>query len=142
MKRLLNIAFGYAIASLSAGVFYREFTKYMDFTGRTTLAFMHPHLFVLGTIVFMVLAALSVSSDLERQNLFKPFLWLYNLGLVWTTCMFGLRGILQTRDVVLSRGAEAGMAGIAGIGHLLLGTGIIFAFLCLKRLKPVMEKTS
>ena len=37
MKKPIWIAFGYAIAAMACGVFYREFTKFFDFTGTTTL---------------------------------------------------------------------------------------------------------
>lgn len=33
MKKLLNTSFGYMIAGLAAGVFYREFTKFTGFVG-------------------------------------------------------------------------------------------------------------
>ena len=54
MRKYINISFMYAIAALLSGVFYREFTKILDFTGNTTLAFTHLHLFVLGTIMFLL----------------------------------------------------------------------------------------
>ena len=44
MKKPIWIAFGYAIAAMACGVFYREFTKFFDFTGTTTLAVSHVHL--------------------------------------------------------------------------------------------------
>ena len=56
MKRLLNTAIGYFIAASAAGVFYREFTKWNGFTGKTTLGFVHTHLFVLGMFLFLILA--------------------------------------------------------------------------------------
>lgn len=52
MKKYINTAFIYLIASLSAGVFYREFTKLNDFTAPTVLSVSHVHLFVLGTVLF------------------------------------------------------------------------------------------
>lgn len=44
MKKYINIAFIYGIAAIACGVFYREFTKFNGFTGKTTLAFTHLHL--------------------------------------------------------------------------------------------------
>ena len=35
MKKLLNTAFIYALAAMAGGVFYREFTKFNGFSGRT-----------------------------------------------------------------------------------------------------------
>ena len=59
MKKLLNWAFGYAIAGMAGGVFYREFTKFNNFTDRTALGVVHTHLFLLGMIFTLVLLALS-----------------------------------------------------------------------------------
>ena len=53
MKKYVNLAFVYAIIAMIGGIFYRELTKFNDFTGDTTLAVVHLHLFVLGTIVFL-----------------------------------------------------------------------------------------
>ena len=46
----------YMIAALVAGVFYRELTKFNQFTGKTTLSVTHTHLFILGVFVFLLLA--------------------------------------------------------------------------------------
>ena len=48
MKKLLNTAFIYALAAMAGGVFYREFTKFNGFSGRTALGLVHTHLFLLG----------------------------------------------------------------------------------------------
>ena len=48
MKKLINTALVYLIAGAAAGVFFREFTNFAQFTGQTTLGLMHPHLLVLG----------------------------------------------------------------------------------------------
>ena len=73
MKKLINIAFIYAIAAIVCGVFYREFTKAMAFAGRTTLAFTHLHLFALGTVIFLILALFSLRTNLMEQKKFKAF---------------------------------------------------------------------
>ena len=52
--KLINAAFVYALLAMAGGVFYREFTKFNGFSGRTTLAFVHTHLFLLGMIVFLL----------------------------------------------------------------------------------------
>jgi hypothetical protein len=54
--------------------------------------------------------------------------------------MLGLRGVSQTLAIPLSKGAEAAITGIAGIGHLLLGSGILLLFLCLRKLKTLPGK--
>ena len=55
MKKLWNLAFGYFLAAMAGGVFYREFTKYFGFTGETALGYLHVHLLVLGTVLFLFL---------------------------------------------------------------------------------------
>ena len=47
MKKYINYAFGYAIAGMAAGVFFREFTKFNAFEGVTALGKVHTHLFML-----------------------------------------------------------------------------------------------
>ena len=54
MKKLINTALVYLIAGAAAGVFFREFTNFAQFTGQTTLGLMHPHLLVLGFAVFLI----------------------------------------------------------------------------------------
>ncbi len=41
MKKLINTAFIYAIVGMVAGVFYREFTKIIGFTGLSNLSVLH-----------------------------------------------------------------------------------------------------
>ena len=43
MKKYANSALIYAIAAMVFGVFYREFTKFMGFTGESALSVMHTH---------------------------------------------------------------------------------------------------
>ena len=58
LKRYFNSAIVYASLALAGGVFFREFTKYLQFEGKTNLAFLHTHYFVLGMFFFLVLALL------------------------------------------------------------------------------------
>ena len=57
-KRYFNAAIVYAILAMVGGVFYREFTKYLAFTGKTNLSLVHAHYFVLGMAFFLLLALL------------------------------------------------------------------------------------
>lgn len=132
MKRYLNSAFGYAIAAMVCGVFYREFTKFSGFTGQTTLSVMHTHYFAMGMLVFLLLAVL------EKQLCFtnaktRIRLALYHGGLNLTAGMLLLRGVLQVRGTALSAGLNAAISGMAGIGHILLGAGLILLLLQLRK---------
>lgn len=133
MKKYWNIAIAYAAAAMAGGVFYREFTRWNGFTGTTALGKVHAHLFLLGMMVFLFVALFSVQFDLEKQKTFRVFLWLYNTGVPLTVLMLLVRGIPQVLGVTLSPGAGAAVSGIAGIGHILAGTGLILLLLSLKR---------
>ncbi|MEF9946427.1 MAG: DUF2871 domain-containing protein [Lachnospiraceae bacterium] len=133
MKKLINTAFMYAIAAIVCGVFYREFTKFMSFTGRTTLAFTHLHLFVLGTGVFLILALFSMQTDILEQKKFRMFFATYNIGLPLMVVMFFVRGILQVLETPLTKGMNAAISGMAGMTHIILTVAIVLLFLSLKQ---------
>ena len=133
MKKYLNVSMIYAIAAMVGGVFYREFTKWNGFTGVTSLGKVHAHLFMLGMIVFMVIALFSAHSSLEKQKSFRAFIYIYNIGVPITAAMLAVRGILQVLGTPLSTGADAAISGIAGIGHILTGIGIILLLISLKK---------
>lgn len=133
MKKYLNVAFVYAIAAMIGGVFYREFTKFNDFSGVTVLGKVHTHLFLLGMLVFLMTALFSVHMDLSQDKLFRVFFCLYNIGVPLTAVMMVVRGVFQVLQLELSKGADAAISGMAGIGHILTGVGLVLFLLSLKR---------
>ena len=107
MKRLLNTAIGYFIAASAAGVFYREFTKWNGFTGKTTLGFVHTHLFVLGMFLFLILAlTCKEEHTLLESKAFKRFYIIHNIALPFMAGMMVVRGILQVLNVNLTHAAD------------------------------------
>ncbi len=137
MKKYLNIAFTYAILAMASGVFFREFTRLNGFIGRTSLSSTHLHLFVLGTVIFLILALFSLNTNLLELPKMKCTLNVYNIGLIFMVTMFYVRGITQVLELDLSKGANAAISGIAGIAHITLGTGIVMLFLNLKKLEKL-----
>lgn len=133
MKKLTNISFAYAIAALVSGVVYREFTKMVGFTDQTNLSLLHTHLFTLGMMFFLIVLALEAVLALSKQRFFKGFLLTYNIGLILSAMMMAVRGFFQIQGTDLSKALDASIAGISGIGHALLGVGMILFFLALKR---------
>ena len=125
MKKYLNIAYLYAVAALAGGVFYREFTKFNKFTGVTTLGKVHTHLFVLGVIMFLIVALYSKEIDLEKNKKEKRFLFTYNIGVVLMATMLLVRGILEVLGVDLSSTIDTIISWCAGIGHALVAFGLI-----------------
>lgn len=130
----INTAFTYALLAMVGGVFYREFTKFNAFTGNTALGVVHTHLFLLGMIFFLVAALFQMNVDLMSHKNFKKFYIIYNFGVAIMVVMLMARGITQVQGLELSRGLDAAISGIAGIGHILVGVGMIIYFMMLKKL--------
>lgn len=68
MKKYRNISLVYAVLAMAGGVFYREFTKFHDFTGVTALGKVHTHLFLLGMLIFMLIALYAARTNLQKQK--------------------------------------------------------------------------
>ncbi len=139
MKTYVDTAFGYALAAMAGGVFYREFTKFNGFTGRTSLGLVHTHLFLLGMVFFLLAALLAKQVPLQGQKQAKAFYVLYNVGACMTAVMLLVRGVCQVLGAPLSKGLDAAISGAAGIGHILLGTGLVLFFLALKKAVAAAE---
>ena len=135
MKKYLNYSLSYGVMGLVCGVYFREFTKIMGFTGITTLSKAHPHFLILGTMLFLIVALFSDRLDLEKDKTFALFMRIYNIGLPLTVLMMLIRGTLQVLGTPLSKGLNASISGIAGIGHILLGVGFILLIVSLKKAK-------
>ena len=133
MKKYRNISLVYAVLAMAGGVFYREFTKFHDFTGVTALGKVHTHLFLLGMLMFMVIALYAAPTNLQKQKNFRIFLVTYNIGVPLSAVMLLVRGITQVLGLTLSSGASAAISGIAGIGHILTGVGLILLLVALKK---------
>ena len=133
MKKYLNMSLAYAIAAMAGGVFYREFTKWNGFTGVTALGKVHTHLFMLGMIMFLIVALFAERYPLSEQKTFRMFVRVYNMGVPVTSLMMAVRGITQVLDLPLSKGASSAISGIAGIGHILTGAGMILLLLSLRK---------
>ena len=134
MKKYLNVSLIYALAAMAGGVFYREFTKFNHFSGVTALGKMHTHLFLLGMLVYLVIALYAAHNDLGKLRSFRAFLWCYNIGVPLTAAMMVARGVPQVLGLTLSNAASASISGIAGIGHILTGAGIVLLLVSLKKL--------
>lgn len=132
MKKYLNYSLAYAIAAMVGGVFYREFAKWNVYTGDTMLGKVHAHLFFLGMLVFMLVALFDKVGELNEYKSFRTFMKLYNIGLPLTVIMMIVRGVIQVLAISLSNGMDAAISGVAGIGHILIGTGIVLLLIALR----------
>lgn len=129
MKQLYYAATLYTLLGLLSGLFYREYTKSHDFTGKTELAVTHTHLLALGTLFFLIVLVLEKQFALSAQRLFAWFFWTYNVGLLWAVaCMtaIGMRTVQGRTESDL-------FAHLSGGAHILMTIGFTLFFVCLHR---------
>lgn len=124
MKRYMNWALIYAILGLVGGVFFREFTKFYNFTGETTLGYLHLHYLVLGMIFFMIILLFEKNFSFSDKKINKIFIT-YHIGLNIMVLFLLIRGIVQVANIDISKSFNAAISGCAGIGHILLGVSLI-----------------
>ena len=132
MKRDLNAALTYAVLAIAGGVFYREFTKFNGFDGRTALGVVHTHYFMLGMVFFLLLLVLEKTFSFTGAKTGRV-LAVYHVGLNLTAVMLAVRGVTQVLGTELSSGMSAAVSGMAGIGHILLGVSLVLLLLQIKR---------
>ncbi|WP_331679942.1 DUF2871 domain-containing protein [Porcincola intestinalis] len=132
LKRYIHTAIFYALMAMAGGVFYREFTKYNHYTGRTTLAFVHTHYFILGMLFFLLLLVLEKSFSLTDQKT-RRILTAYHAGLNLTVVMLLVRGILQVKEAAISKAIDTAVSGLAGIGHIVLCVSLILLLLRIRK---------
>ena len=138
MKRYINSALLYAVLAMAGGVFYREFSKFNGFTGRTSLGLVHTHYFMLGMFFFLLLLMLEKTFSFTTAKTGRV-LAVYHIGLNLSAVMLLVRGVTQVLGLSLSSPLTASISGVAGIGHILLGVSLVLLLLQLKR--SVLEKS-
>ena len=133
IKRYANLALIYAVVAMVFGVFYREFTKFNDFSGQTRLSVLHTHYFMLGMFFFLILMLMEKVFSFSGENTGK-ILIVYQVGLNITGRGFLFRGLMQVWGEEISKGMDASISGIAGIGHILTGVCIVLLLLNVRKM--------
>lgn len=132
MKRYINLSLLYAVLAMVGGVFYREFTKFNGFTGKTSLGVVHTHYFLLGMVFFLLLLLLEKNFAFTGAKTGR-MLVVYQVGLNLTAVMLAVRGVTQVLGLSLTSGMSAALSGVAGIGHILLGISLVLVLLQVRR---------
>lgn len=132
MKRYMNSALLYAALAMAGGVFYREFTKFNGFTGKTSLSVVHTHYFLLGMVFFLLLLLLEKNFSFTSEKTGRV-LAVYHIGLNLTAVMLVVRGVVQVLVPVVSSGMNGAISGMAGIGHILMGVSMVLLLLQIRR---------
>ncbi|WBW97855.1 DUF2871 family protein [Oceanirhabdus sp. W0125-5] len=120
IKKFYYLSVFYLILGLSSGVFFREFTKFKGFTGKTVLNTLHSHVLILGFVFFIIVMILEKLFLTSTHKYNKTFLVTYNLGLILLIISMLIRGV---SEVI---GKEFVLAHMSGLGHAILGLGFIF----------------
>ncbi len=129
VKQIAELAFIYLLFGLFAGVFYRTFTKTYDYVGETVLTKIHTHIIsigVLGVLVLYIIIKLLSKKNPEIITKIKKPIFVLNFGLALTIAIMFIRGMIEVLGYHGSISPSA-IAGIAGIGHVLLGAGLILS---------------
>lgn len=141
-KKYVNIAFIYSVLAMIGGVFYREFPKLAltgqevrpAFVGLDFLSKVHVHLFIWGMFFFLILALITArTTNIEQDKKFNLFMFFYNLGLNLTVIMMLVRGIKELQTEGITERLDHIISGLAGLGHIMFGVGIILFFIILRK---------
>lgn len=138
MKKMFNVSFYYMIAGLIGGVFFREFTKIQGYTGDTALGVVHTHTLMLGMFMFLIVGIIVDYLKISEETRIKKFFVWYNSGLILTIIMLVIRGIFDVLGTNLSKGANASISGMSGLGHIALTVGMMYFFTAIR--KEVKER--
>ena len=133
MRRTMNLSIGYFIAAMISGVFYREFTKWNEYTQPTVLGVLHTHLLILGVGVFLLLAVLNKQIKIERNKQYNSFFLLYNLSLPLMILTMLLRGITEVKAISLSKMFNGMLSGVAGLSHIGLAIALCLLLFIIKK---------
>lgn len=141
MKKIVNTALIYAIIAMLCGILYREGSRFLELTESTYWSLTHTHFFVLGMFFFLIVLVLEKEFHITTDKKFNIFYIIYNLGLIITGIMLWIRGMI---DIVgnISSTYDKMVSGISGIGHILLGVGIILFFIILNNKIKGKNKTT
>lgn len=134
MKKYIKIAAVFAALGICGGVFYREFTKFHGVPNEfSVLGLVHPHFLVLGVILMLIIGLLNEYLSIEGR-LPKAGLVCYIVGTAGAGVMLFVRGIFDVLGKVneefsVSKGMNGMVSGIAGLFHIVLGTGLVMLFI-------------
>lgn len=124
---LLGIAFTNLIMGLAAGVFYREFTKFYNFTEPTHLGKLHVHSLVLGFLAMLIIYLISTRyDDLQVKKIKRP-IYVFISGVIFTVVNMMVIGIYEVVGNGQSVISMPAIEGISGLGHITVTVGLIWA---------------
>lgn len=127
-NNILGASFTFLIMSLVGGVFYREFTKFYEYTQNNHLGKIHVHTLALGFITLFAIYLLVRNYETKNINSLKKPFRIYLTGLTFTIVnmvLICIYEVVSLGDDITSRPA---IDGISGLGHITLAVGLVWTF--------------
>lgn len=137
-KNILAISFASLIMGLGFGAFYREFTKFYNFTDPTHLSKIHPHILVLGFIFFLFLFLISKDYDVQNIKKLGKDIKIYLAGLIITIISMLTIGLWEVVGLNQNNIYLKAFEGISGLGHIILAFAMVKVLLLI--IKNEMSK--
>ena len=137
---LLSLAFVNMILGFAGGVFYREFTKYYDFTAVNHLGKLHVHMLVLGFITMLLLYVIVKNYEDSNVRTLKRPVHIFEGGLILTVVSMMVIGIYEVVGEGVATISIPAISGISGIGHILLSVGLGWTIVKIYNLEKNGEK--
>lgn len=132
-KKLFNQGFILFVAGILVGAFYREYTKYVGFTGITSLSLTHTHLLAPGAMIAFIFAALLKAYNIRESKSLNIAWLLYIVGVLGNAIVLFTRGMFTISAVEISYGLTKAISGISGLLHIAMTVGIIWFLLQVKK---------
>lgn len=136
-RSLVILSATWAGLGLLAGLTFRELTRHSQ-ADPDTLGLVHGHTLVLGMFFMLITLILQQVLSISEARGFTAFLYVWNFGLLITVSTLFIRGLRSLWRAEHS----AAIAGIAGLGHILLTIGLVFFFRALLKSLPTKATPS
>lgn len=123
-KNLLDISFSSLVMGLGLGAFYREFTKFYNFTGPGHLSKVHPHILILGFVFSLFLYLISKGYGLASIKKLGGNIKIYLTGLYLSLISMLAIGLWEVVGSLNSNYLRAFQA-IGGLGHIIIAFAMV-----------------
>ncbi|MCC2593947.1 DUF2871 domain-containing protein [Tessaracoccus sp. OS52] len=120
----------YAGLGLASGLFYRELTRTHPGADPGQLGLAHTHFLVLGVFLGLSVLVLEKLFSISGSRFSRAFEVTWHLGVVITAAMMLVKGALSVLAVDFN---EKMLAGISGLGHIILTAAFVLLFVTLGR---------
>lgn len=130
LQSIFEISFVSLVMGLAGGVFFREFTKFYNYSGATFLGKLHVHTLVLGFLSFFMIYLLVRGRESLTPALRLP-IYTWTGGLLFSVIMMVFHGILEVVGGYYGTVPQAAISGLAGAGHIILALGMGWTILTL-----------